>query len=171
MNCERRIENVEDESKRSNESEEQELPPLFPEKGPVTEFIMESLGLDEEGQDTVIVDLEVKTITVESKLGDQNYGNGRGYWELKPTGLHVHVPVHNARQVINDDQGDLAILAQVHRQVASALDGQQFAVVSRREDRKIMSDDAEAYAASKRFKVSRQQRREVKTEKPKGEVL
>ena len=127
-------------SESSNEAEEQELAPLFPERGEITAAILEARGLDEVPQ-TMLVTCRVVEFTLESKVNDGNYGTGRGYWRVEPD-LTVHVPI---KPRVNDEVGDVEILAATYRALARTLDHETYGVVSRRVDlRTTMRDEKDA---------------------------
>ena len=133
---------MDEESKRSNDEQqsEEDLAPLFPKRGEITAAILEAREL-EDVPETMLVECRVVEFTVESKVNDGNYGTARGYWRVEPD-LTVRVPI---RPRIDDETGDMEILAATYRTLARTLDHETYGMVSRRVDlRTTMRDEKDA---------------------------
>ncbi len=150
---------------------EKALPPLLDDEpdpflpGPGKMLVLGELGLTGKQNENMLVSCKVVRFTCESKAGD--YNNTRGYVEVEPEGLYVHVPVFNPAQLV-DEGGDVGILGYVYRQVARELDMSVFKIASERIDRAVAKADTEAAIAARRFDAGTV-RKEVAQQQ--GEVL
>ena len=123
-------------------------------------MILDELKITGKENETLMVKLKVTRFTTESKAKAGEYQNDiRGYAEVEPENLYVHVPVFNPGALVTEE-GDAAILAYVYRQVALSMDMAVVKIANERADRAIVKGDTERAIAARRAEV-RPVRKEV----------
>jgi hypothetical protein len=101
----------------------------------------------------MLISCKVTRMTAESKAKAGEYQNDvRGYVEVEPENLWVHVPVMNPAQLV-DEGGDASVALYVWRQVARALDMSVVQLAMERADRAMVKVDMERAIAERRAEV------------------
>lgn len=116
-----------------------------------------------------LVSCKVERFTVEAKVNDGSYGAARGFAELVPKDLWLHVPVYKPGQLV-DDGGNVGIFGAVFQYISRELDLQVFGAASRRADLKTAIEDREAEVKTRRFDVGKA-RKEVAATTESSSVL
>jgi hypothetical protein len=143
---------------------EKELPPLDEfDRGERAALVLGEMGLSGKENEVLIVTLDVETLTFESKVQPQDYEQARGYQEIKPVGLKVHIPVYNPAQFVDDATGNVRLLTYIHKMLARELDGLTFAIASERVDRAVADRDRERRVKESRFDVGTVRKEVAKT--------
>jgi len=133
------------------------------EKGEGANLVLGEMGLSGKENEVLMVTLDVETLTFESKVKPQDYEQARGYQEIKPTGLKVHIPVYNPAQFVDDATGNVRLLTYIHKMLARELDGLTFAIASERVDRAIVQKEQERAVKESRFDVGKARKEVAKT--------
>ena len=146
-------------------SKKRPTPDPFAGPNRIKQIILDDLGLGG-SEDTLLATFRVRSLTFESKAKAGEYQNeARGYLQLEPENLRLHIPIYNAMQEINDG-GNLDLLGKIVRRIGRELDMQVAGVARDRVDCKTERADKEAQSGV-RLKTKR---KEVHAQ-PKGEVL
>jgi len=95
-----------------------------------------------DGQETMMVSCEVAAFTIEAKAGE--YQAIRGYAQVEPENLWIHVLVHNPAQLI-DESGDVQLFGSVFRYIARELDMAVMDTARNRLDREAIRPRVQAY--------------------------
>jgi hypothetical protein len=119
---------------------EEELPPLFRERGEWAALVLDKMGLSGKGNEVLMVSCKVVEFTVEAKVNDGAYGSARGYVRLEPENLRIYIPVYNPGQLV-DDAGNERLFGQVYRQIARELDQAVYKQASERTDQRTAIQD------------------------------
>jgi hypothetical protein len=127
---------------------EQEARKLILEKDHITE-----------GQKVKLVTLRVVRFTAESKVKPADYEGERGYAEVEPEDLYIHVPIYDPANLIGPE-GDVGLFGRAFHAVATELDMRVVDVANRRADRQIIAADTSARTRPRRFEV-KEARKEV----------
>jgi len=120
------------------------IPNPFFENDPGRKIILDKWNLTDQGNEILMVTCRVAGFTIEAKAGD--YQSTRGYVQLEPEDLKIHVPVYNPGQKI-DQAGDVEIFGSVFRYIATELDMAVVDIANRRLDRAIAVQDVKGATA------------------------
>lgn len=123
--------------------------PLPWEHGVGAQLVLDAMNIESD-DDNLVVSCKVERFTVETKASDGNYGSARGYAELVPQNLWLHLNVRKPASLV-DENGNVGLLEAVYRQVALALDRSVFKVASGRVDVQVAKKDAEAATKARRY--------------------
>lgn len=142
-----------------SESYEVEQPEPF-EKDERAQLVLDELQLTGADNEVMMVSCKVVGFTAEAKVQPAQYEQARGYVQLEPKDLWIHVPILNPGQKVTNS-GDVEIFGAVFRYIARELDRAVFNVASERVDlRTVKADRAEAKATA-RFDAGPPVRKEV----------
>lgn len=112
------------------------------EKGESTRamLVLDEMGLSGKQNEVLLMSCKVVRFTVESKVKPADYEQARGYVELEPKDLWIHVPVYNPAQLV-DNAGSVRLFGEVFRYIARELDLSVFDTASRRLDLRTAIQD------------------------------
>ena len=150
----------------NSESYEVEQPEPF-ERDERAKLVLGELQLSGKENEVMMVSCKVVGFTAEAKVQPAQYEQARGYVQLEPKDLWIHVPILNPGQKVNNS-GDVEIFGAVFRYIARELDRAVFNVASERVDLRTVKADAAEAKATRRFDTGPKVRKEVPD---KGEVL
>ena len=150
----------------NSESYEVEQPEPF-ERDERAKLVLGELLLSGKENEVMMVSCKVVGFTAEAKVQPAQYEQARGYVQLEPKDLWIHVPILNPGQKVTNS-GDVEIFGAVFRYIARELDRAVFNVASERVDLRTVKADAAEAKATRRFDTGPKVRKEVPD---KGEVL
>jgi len=150
----------------NSESYEVEQPDPF-ERDERAKLVLGELQLTGADNEVMMVSCKVVGFTAEAKVQPAQYEQARGYVQLEPRDLWIHVPILNPGQKVTNS-GDVEIFGAVFRYIARELDMAVFNVASERVDLRTVKADAAEAKATRRFDTGPKVRKEVPD---KGEVL
>ena len=130
-------------------------------------LVLGELKLEGAENEVMLVSCKVESFTVEAKVQPASYEQSRGYVNLVPRDLWIHVPIRNPGQKVNNS-GDVEIFGAVFRYIARELDMAVFDTASRRLDMRTAIKDAAEVKATSRFDAGPVVQKEVQSG---GEVL
>ena len=130
-------------------------------------LVLGELQLSGKENEVMMVSCKVVGFTAEAKVQPAQYEQARGYVQLEPRDLWIHVPILNPGQKVTNS-GDVEIFGAVFRYIARELDMAVFDVASRRLDLRTSIKDAAEVKATSRFDTGPKVRKGVPD---KGEVL
>ena len=137
--------------------------------GPGKQVILDLLGIDAERENQIMtVTCQVTEFTVEAKHGPLSAA-GRGYCQLKPENLQVHINIDDPAKAVREED-DLDILATVIRSVAAKVNAAVLMAVHQGVDAKIAADDLARRTSNTGVQIKGKVRKEVEPETP-GEAL
>jgi len=150
----------------NSESYEVEQPDPF-ERDERAKLVLGELQLSGKENEVMMVSCKVVGFTAEAKVQPAQYEQARGYVQLEPKDLWIHVPILNPGQKVTNS-GDVEIFGAVFRYIARELDRAVFNVASERVDLRTVKADAAEAKATRRFDTGPKVRKGVPD---KGEVL
>ena len=136
-----------------SESYEVEQPEPF-ERDERAQLVLDELQLTGTGNEVMMMRCKVVGFTAEAKVQPAQYEQVRGYVQLEPKDLWIHVPIYNPGQKVNNS-GDVKIFGAVYRYIARELDMAVFNVASERVDLRTVQADAKEAKETSRFDTGR----------------
>ena len=137
----------------NSESYEVERPEPF-ERDERAKLVLGELQLSGKENEVMMVSCKVVGFTAEAKVQTAQYEQARGYIQLEPKDLWIHVPILNPGQKVTNS-GDVEIFGAVFRYIARELDMAVFNVASERVDLRTSIKDAAEVKATSRFDTGR----------------
>jgi len=118
------------------------------------QLVLDELQLTGADNEVMMVSCKVVGFTAEAKVQPAQYEQARGYVQLEPRDLWIHVPILNPGQKVTNS-GDVEIFGAVFRYIARELDMAVFNVASERLDLRTSIKDAAEVKATSRFDTGR----------------
>ena len=111
------------------------------EDTPGRQVVLGEMGIAGKEGEMILVSVRVEQFTVEAKIAPAQYEQSRVYASFVPENLHIHVPVSNPGQWV-DNAGNVGLFGHVARYIAREVERAGFRVASERVDLRTKNQDA-----------------------------